>query len=340
MTLPSNPSTDSASKRTRKRWAFAWPAMRDVDDLLAAIVLVILAFWATVALPPGSWARVAVVAPLVLALPGYLLIQAVLGPTSLRTSRLGHTAAALGVTPAVIGLLALSTTVLPGGFRIPSITKALAIGSVVFLVVAWVRRGFPRASAVRPSNGIPSTPASPGQETVAFMSESMHPGLAPAHSRPAPAPQIAQHDGTKSPAQTSTTPVQPGASTARTPMQGGNRDPTTVVSHGTLRAQGVSKRQGARETQFGAPATRTFEVGSNGADPNPARRQAHGSPRIPGMPHGRPADATQARPGPHSNVFAPRTGSAQAPTCDATIRACIGDHNPGNKACGRSSHAK
>lgn len=119
-------------------WRLAW---QEAVDLAVAVVLSVLALVAALQLEPRSLSRMVLVAPLIFVVPGYLLIQAVIGPSSRLVRRPVHAAFSLGVTPAVLGLLGLGTTLLPGGFQSHNILFTVTIFCVVCGAVAVWRRG-------------------------------------------------------------------------------------------------------------------------------------------------------------------------------------------------------
>jgi uncharacterized membrane protein len=86
-------------------------------DILLACALALAAAFAFAFLPPGSAVRVALVTPGLFLVPGYLLIRLVADPSSSGRIRGVHALLAVGVSPALVGLLALATAFVPGGFR-------------------------------------------------------------------------------------------------------------------------------------------------------------------------------------------------------------------------------
>src|SRR6185369_16471690 len=90
-------------------------SMRD-GDLFATAAFALLAAFAFVALPAGGWPRVVLALAVLLFAPGYLLLEAVT-PTDADRRRALHAFLAIGVSPGLVGLLALTTAILPGGFR-------------------------------------------------------------------------------------------------------------------------------------------------------------------------------------------------------------------------------
>ncbi|HVL87020.1 MAG TPA: DUF1616 domain-containing protein [Candidatus Thermoplasmatota archaeon] len=108
-------------------------------DLLAAAALAVLAAAAASALAPGDLLRVAIALPIALTVPGYLLVEALVGP-SRRTSRSFHLLAGIGVSPGVVGLLALATSLAPGGFTVAGIVLSVAAACLALSAVALWRR--------------------------------------------------------------------------------------------------------------------------------------------------------------------------------------------------------
>lgn len=97
-----------------------------VLDLAAAATLATLAALLVSSLPDGSLLRAAVTLPILLLVPGYLLIEATV--TSVKPGqRAMHALVGLGVSPPLVGLLALATVLLPGGF-----SGAAIVGTVTF----------------------------------------------------------------------------------------------------------------------------------------------------------------------------------------------------------------
>lgn len=129
--------TVDASGADRGQRSRAWK--RSVD-LLVAAGLMVLAGGAALALPDGSTLRLAFVVPILLVAPGYLLLQALIVPARSAATRGRHAVLSLGVSPALLGLLALSTAIVPGGFQEGAILAVVTIGSVVLGAVGFGRR--------------------------------------------------------------------------------------------------------------------------------------------------------------------------------------------------------
>lgn len=136
--------------------------MREVLDLLAAAGLVLAAAVAASAGAPGGPLRMVLAALVVFVLPGYLLLEAALPsrqpgdmPRAMRF------AAAVGLSPALVGLAALATALVPGGFKPVTILGAVTLLSIALAAVAVARRHRPaadRAGAASPSAAGPAGP--------------------------------------------------------------------------------------------------------------------------------------------------------------------------------------
>lgn len=117
-------------------------------DLFLATTVAAAAALAWAALPGGSLPRVALATAVLFFVPGFLLIQAVLRAATTRRQRRARAAAAVGISPPIVGLLALSTAMLPGGFRPASIVLVLLVACLAFAgVAAWRRQA--AAAALR-----------------------------------------------------------------------------------------------------------------------------------------------------------------------------------------------
>lgn len=112
----------------------------DPSDILIAMVLVLVGTFAALVLPEGNTPRLLLALPVLFFAPGYLLIQAALGHRSTRSARGWHAALAVGVSPPVIGILALLTAAVPGGFRMTPIILSVTVGSVGLALLALYRR--------------------------------------------------------------------------------------------------------------------------------------------------------------------------------------------------------
>jgi uncharacterized membrane protein len=110
-----------------------------VLDLAAASGLAVLAALLSGSLPGGSLLRAAVTLPILLVVPGYLLVEASVG--SSRPGQRGlHALIGLGVSPPLVGLLALLTVLLPSGFSASAIVATVTVACLALAGVAMWRR--------------------------------------------------------------------------------------------------------------------------------------------------------------------------------------------------------
>lgn len=109
-------------------------------DLLVAGGLALVAGLAAVGLPDGSTLRMVVVLPILLLVPGYLLLQALIVPARSPATRGRHALLSLGVSPAVLGLLALATAIVPGGFTPGVILVVVTVGCLALAGLGYRRR--------------------------------------------------------------------------------------------------------------------------------------------------------------------------------------------------------
>ena len=127
------------------RPAAAWRSWRGGLDLLACAALVALGCLAAAALPSGSGLRLALAVPVLLFAPGYLLVEAAAGPAMQASARAMRAVLAIGLSPALVGLVALATAGLPGGFRTGSIVLLVAVVCLALAAAAlWRRRAHVR----------------------------------------------------------------------------------------------------------------------------------------------------------------------------------------------------
>lgn len=120
--------------------AAGWDRLKRSADVLAGAGLALVALVGAIAIPSGSTVRLAIVLPILLVVPGYLLLQALLVPARPAAERGRHLLVSVGLSPAVLGLLALSTAIVPGGFTRGSILAIVTAGCLVFAGVALRRR--------------------------------------------------------------------------------------------------------------------------------------------------------------------------------------------------------
>lgn len=126
-------------------------------DLSGATVLVVLGAFAAFSLPAGPL-RMLLTLPVLLFAPGYLLLQAFVVPPARGAKAGWQCLAAIGVSPAVVGLLALATAIVEGGFRTGAIVLLTTLGSLGFAAMALVRR---RALARLPQDRSSKATAAP-----------------------------------------------------------------------------------------------------------------------------------------------------------------------------------
>ncbi len=108
-------------------------------DVVVVGALAVLAAIVAFTLPAGDPTRFALTLPVLLVAPGYLLIQAFI-PAATTQARLVHGLLSIGVSPAVVGLLALSTALIPGGFSATSIIAVVTLWCLLMAAVAVLRR--------------------------------------------------------------------------------------------------------------------------------------------------------------------------------------------------------
>jgi uncharacterized membrane protein len=125
------PATATQSPDTRR--------LSRVSDLAAAAILAVLAALLAAALPAGSTLRALATLPVLLVVPGYLLVEAAV-PSVTRSQRALHALVGLGVSPPLVALLALATAIVPGGFHAPAIVAAVTLACLALAAVAWRRR--------------------------------------------------------------------------------------------------------------------------------------------------------------------------------------------------------
>lgn len=130
--------------------------LRGSADLLVGAALVLVAATLAFLMPLGHPVRFAITLLVLTTVPGYLLIQAVLRPAQLRTSRAIHVALGVGLSPAVVGLLALLTVLFPGGFLPFTIIATVTVACLVMVAVAFRRRSSRPTEAAAPSGPEPS----------------------------------------------------------------------------------------------------------------------------------------------------------------------------------------
>lgn len=131
------PRSASATNRPPrpKRAGAGWPKA----DVAVALALGAVSVGAAVSMEAGL-ARTLLALPMLLFVPGYLLLQAFVVPAATGPGRGWQVLASLGISPAVVGLLSLMTSIVDGGFRLGAILALTAFGTLAFGVAALVRR--------------------------------------------------------------------------------------------------------------------------------------------------------------------------------------------------------
>jgi hypothetical protein len=159
----------SASKRPPrpKHATHAWPKL----DVVAASALAVVAAAASSNLDPGPL-RLALTLPMLLFVPGYLLLQAFVVPAATGAARGWQALASFGISPALVGMFALLTAVVEGGFRLGAIVVLSLLGCLALGAAALVRRRAlaqslpkgteaPKAASATPAGTAKSGPARP-----------------------------------------------------------------------------------------------------------------------------------------------------------------------------------
>ena len=109
-------------------------------DILAAAAVAASAGLAYVLLPGGSAVRIVLGLAMVFLVPGYLLLEAAARPSPSLRPKLLRVLAAIGVSPAVVGLAALATALVPGGFKPAAIVLAVTVACAALAGLALWRR--------------------------------------------------------------------------------------------------------------------------------------------------------------------------------------------------------
>lgn len=144
---PTDGSADpgqAAAPQAQQATTWAWRP-EAWSDVLLSTGLVVMAAAIAFLLPVGSTWRAALTLPVLLVAPGYLLLQSIFVPARRPRERLFHAVLGLGISPPILGLLALSTTVLPGTFSPNAIIGAVTVGCLALGALAVFRRDRHRA---------------------------------------------------------------------------------------------------------------------------------------------------------------------------------------------------
>lgn len=142
------PRSSAAGRPPRpQRAERSWPKL----DIALAGSLGIAATAAAVSLPPGTL-RTVLALPMILFVPGYLLLQAFVVPAVNGRARLWQALASLGISPAALGILALSTSIVQGGFQLGAILAVTTLGCLAFAATAVLRRRALAHAASQPAD--------------------------------------------------------------------------------------------------------------------------------------------------------------------------------------------
>ncbi len=114
--------------------------LRSSVDIVAAAALALLAALLAFVVPDGAAFRIYVTLAILLTVPGYLLVQTVVVPTRRPRTRAIHLLLGVGVSPVVVGLAALSTAVVDGGFKPVPIVMMVTITCLSLAMIAFIRR--------------------------------------------------------------------------------------------------------------------------------------------------------------------------------------------------------
>jgi uncharacterized membrane protein len=92
----------------------------------------------------------AVAAPVLLVAPGYLLLQALIVPRPAGGRRALQGLLAIGLSPGIVGLLALSTSLVRGGFKPTPILVVVTGACLALAAIAFRRRAAFASAAGKP----------------------------------------------------------------------------------------------------------------------------------------------------------------------------------------------
>lgn len=114
--------------------------LRSSADIIVAASLAVMAALLAVVLPDGAPLRAYLALAILLTVPGYLLIQTVVVPIRRLRTRATHLLLGVGASPAVVGLAALSTATIDGGFKPVPIVVMVTIACLSLGLIAFLRR--------------------------------------------------------------------------------------------------------------------------------------------------------------------------------------------------------
>lgn len=134
------------------------PSLARSWDLVAAASIAVAAAMAASLLPGGSVLRLVLTLPALFLVPGYLLVQTLARGRGSRSRRGFHMLLALGISPPLVGLLALATALWPSGFRAQGILWAVTLACLFLAAAAFLRRSTQPGGALGPVPASPPTP--------------------------------------------------------------------------------------------------------------------------------------------------------------------------------------
>lgn len=114
--------------------------LRSSADIIVSASLAVLAALLAFMVPDGASLRVYVTLAILLAVPGYLLIQTVVVPIRRPRTRAIHLLLGVGASPVVVGLAALSTSAVHGGFKPVPIVVMVTVVCLSLALIAFIRR--------------------------------------------------------------------------------------------------------------------------------------------------------------------------------------------------------
>jgi hypothetical protein len=113
---------------------------RGIVDLVVALAFAVTGAVAAIHLPAGSTPRLLLVLPVLFVVPGYLLLQATVERAGDPLAIVRQLLVGIGVSIALVGVVALSTAILPTGFKEGPIIAAVTASCFLFGGLAALRR--------------------------------------------------------------------------------------------------------------------------------------------------------------------------------------------------------
>lgn len=109
-------------------------------DLVLGAAVAIAAGVAALYHPEKTLLRAVLTVPALLIVPGYFLLQTVIPSTDHRPTRPVQGALAVGLSPPLVALIALATTLTPWGFQQTPIVLGVMFTSLVLVALTLYRR--------------------------------------------------------------------------------------------------------------------------------------------------------------------------------------------------------